>query len=178
MSKWSVEEGYCLSPGCHLGREAQAWNFALYSKHAESVTLLLYAEADLVTPVFTYPFDYLRNKSGRIWHCRIAKADLRSASLLRLFGRRPRHQGRLRVALLRSGQDPPGSLREVGLLSPRLSIGQPRSPRVKRRQGTAGPARRPARRSTGARTGGPGMSRTPSSTSCTFAGSRTTRTPA
>ena len=46
---------------------------------AESVTLLLYAETDLVNPVFTYRFDYLRNKSGRIWHCRVPEALLRGA---------------------------------------------------------------------------------------------------
>jgi glycogen operon protein len=59
--------------------EAQAWNFALYSKDAEAVTLLLYAESDLVNPVFTYRFDYLRNKSARIWHCRVGHSLLRGA---------------------------------------------------------------------------------------------------
>ena len=35
------------------------------------MTLLLYTERDIVNPSFVYPFDYLKNKSGRIWHCRI-----------------------------------------------------------------------------------------------------------
>jgi glycogen operon protein len=30
----------------------------------------------VVNPVFTYRFDYLRNKSGRIWHCRVPDALL------------------------------------------------------------------------------------------------------
>jgi hypothetical protein len=33
--------------------------------------LLLYAAADLVRPVLTFRFDFLHNKSGRIWHWRI-----------------------------------------------------------------------------------------------------------
>lgn len=60
--------------------EAQAWNFALYSKHAEHVTLLLYAADDLVHPLLTSDLDYLRNKSGRVWHCRIAGEKVGSAA--------------------------------------------------------------------------------------------------
>ena len=48
-----------------------AFNFAVHAEHAESVTLLLYAATDLVNPLLTYRFDFLHNKSGRIWHCRI-----------------------------------------------------------------------------------------------------------
>jgi glycogen operon protein len=51
----------------------QAYNFALYSEHAEAVSLLLYSEDDSVEPLFSYAFDHLRNKSGRVWHCRIPK---------------------------------------------------------------------------------------------------------
>ena len=32
-----------------------------------------------MNPVFTYRFDYLRNKSGRIWHCRVPQGLLRGA---------------------------------------------------------------------------------------------------
>jgi len=31
----------------------------------------LYSSADLVNPLLTFRFDFLHNKSGRIWHCRI-----------------------------------------------------------------------------------------------------------
>src|SRR5688572_2445052 len=68
-----------FSVGANWVEKGSAWNFALHSKDAEGVTLLLYAEADLVNPIFTYRFDYLRNKSGRIWHCRIAEAVVRGA---------------------------------------------------------------------------------------------------
>ncbi|OLB84262.1 MAG: glycogen debranching enzyme [Acidobacteria bacterium 13_2_20CM_2_57_6] len=56
--------------------EEQAFNFAIHAEHAESVTLLLYAATDLVNPRLTYRFDFLRNKSGRIWHCRIPLTEI------------------------------------------------------------------------------------------------------
>ena len=72
MTHWIAKEGTPFPLGVTWVESTRSYNFALYSKHAESVTLLFYGEADLVTPVFTYRFDYLKNKSGRIWHCRIA----------------------------------------------------------------------------------------------------------
>ena len=71
---WVAVEGSPSRLGATWIESAEAWNFAIYSKHAHSVTLLLYVETDLVTPVFTYTFDYLRNKSGSIWHCRLARS--------------------------------------------------------------------------------------------------------
>jgi glycogen operon protein len=68
---WEQTEGSHLPLGATWIEEEQAFNFAVYAEHAESVTLLLYAPADLAAPAFTYSFDFLRNKSGRIWHCRI-----------------------------------------------------------------------------------------------------------
>lgn len=76
---WTAQEGSPYPLGATWVPQASAWNFALYSKDAEGVTLLLYAEADLVHPKFTYRFDHLRNKSGRIWHCRVGDADLQGA---------------------------------------------------------------------------------------------------
>jgi isoamylase len=51
--------------------EDQACNFSVCAEHAESVDLLLYSPSDLAKPVLTFQFDPIRNKSGRIWHCRI-----------------------------------------------------------------------------------------------------------
>lgn len=76
---WTATEGTPFPLGAAWVEHASSWNFALYSKDAESVNLLLYAAADLVNPIFTHRFDYLRNKSGRIWHCRIAQAAVRGA---------------------------------------------------------------------------------------------------
>lgn len=79
MTDWSATEGTPFPLGATWVEKALAWNFALYSEDAESVTLLLYTEADLVNPIFTHRFDYLHNKSGAIWHCRVAESVLRGA---------------------------------------------------------------------------------------------------
>ena len=59
--------------------EEQAFNFAVYAEHAESVTLLLYCAEELANPILTFPFDFVRNKSGRIWHCRLPLNEMRGA---------------------------------------------------------------------------------------------------
>ena len=46
-----------------------AWNFALYSRRATGVTLLLYSADDPVKPLLECHLDPRANKSGRIWHC-------------------------------------------------------------------------------------------------------------
>jgi isoamylase len=74
---WEEAEGSPLPLGVTWIEEEQAFNFAIHSEHAESVTLLLYAPTDLVNPLLTYRFDYLRNKSGRVWHCRIPVSEFR-----------------------------------------------------------------------------------------------------
>jgi glycogen operon protein len=76
---WTANEGTPFPLGASWVEKDSAWNFALYSKDAVSVTLLLYAEHDVVNPVLTYHFDYLRNKSGRMWHCRVPHDVLRGA---------------------------------------------------------------------------------------------------
>ena len=73
--RWATAEGLPFPLGPTRIAEEDAYNFALYSKHADSVTLLLYTESDLVNPVLAYRFDYLKNKTGRIWHCRIPFAS-------------------------------------------------------------------------------------------------------
>lgn len=57
----------------------RAWNFALYSRRATGVTLLLYGAGDQATPVLEYPLDPVINKSGRIWHCWIPEDDANGA---------------------------------------------------------------------------------------------------
>ena len=72
---WEQAEGSPLPLGATWIEEEQAFNFAVHAEHAESVTLLLYASRDLVNPLLAYRFDFLRNKSGRIWHCRIPLSE-------------------------------------------------------------------------------------------------------
>jgi isoamylase len=80
VPRWAAAEGLPFPLGATWIEEEQAFNFALYSKHAESVELLLYAAADIVNPVLVYSFDYLRNKLGRVWHCRISLEAMKGAA--------------------------------------------------------------------------------------------------
>jgi glycogen operon protein len=56
-----------------------ALNFALYSKHAHRVVLLLYGVDEITIPMLRVAMDPLRNRSGRIWHCRIPCAEIEGA---------------------------------------------------------------------------------------------------
>ncbi|HMD09122.1 MAG TPA: alpha-amylase family glycosyl hydrolase, partial [Candidatus Acidoferrum sp.] len=59
--------------------EEQTFNFAVYAEHAESITLLLYSADDLANPILTFQFEFVRNKSGRIWHCRLPLNKMQGA---------------------------------------------------------------------------------------------------
>ena len=76
---WEEAEGTPLPLGAKWIESEQAFNFAVHAEHAESVTLLLYGASDLVNPLLAYRFDFLRNKSGRIWHCRIPLREIDGA---------------------------------------------------------------------------------------------------
>src|SRR2546425_6112354 len=79
VSPWATREGSPTPLGATWIAAEQAYNFALYSKYATRVTLLLYQPGDLVNPVRTYDFHYLENKTGRVWHLRIPKAQIQGA---------------------------------------------------------------------------------------------------
>jgi isoamylase len=76
---WATAEGLPAPLGATWHAAARAWNFALYSKHAAGVTLLIYGRDDLAEPMFRFPLDYLSNKSGRVWHCWIPEDDIPGA---------------------------------------------------------------------------------------------------
>ena len=73
---WASREGAPLPLGVTWVPEERAYNFALYSKHAERVTLLLYAVRDIVRPALAIALDPLHHKSGRVWHCRVREDEL------------------------------------------------------------------------------------------------------
>ncbi len=73
MQDWYAREGSPSPLGVTWIEEEDAYNFALYSKHATSVTLLLYSELDVSIPTYEFRLDPLANKSGRIWHYRVRK---------------------------------------------------------------------------------------------------------
>ncbi len=70
MMSWASVEGLPLPLGATWAADDLAYTFAIYARHAQQVTLLLYGD-DLRTPVLTHRFDPGRNKSGHVWHCRI-----------------------------------------------------------------------------------------------------------
>ena len=76
---WTQTEGSPLPLGATWIEEERAFNFAVYAEYAESVTLLLYSADDLANPILTFRFDFVRNKSGRIWHCRLPLSEMRGA---------------------------------------------------------------------------------------------------
>jgi isoamylase len=76
---WAGAEGLPFPLGVSWIEEERAYNFALYSKHAETVTLLLYREGDPEQPCAARELRYLTNKSGRVWHCRLAESELGGA---------------------------------------------------------------------------------------------------
>jgi len=79
MNKWEALEGSPRPLGVSFVASQQAWNMALYSKHASAVTLHLFHKNDTQTPIYSYTFNPLRNKSGRVWHCRLPAAIVDSA---------------------------------------------------------------------------------------------------
>jgi isoamylase len=78
-ARWAQTEGSPVPLGVTWIEEDQVFNFAVHAEHAESVTLLFYSSADLVNPILTFRFDFLRNKSGRVWHCRLPIAEIGQA---------------------------------------------------------------------------------------------------
>ena len=68
---WARAEGLPYPLGVSWCPNDDTFNFALYSKHATSVRLRLFAGDDVVTPRVDIALDPLHHKSGRIWHCRV-----------------------------------------------------------------------------------------------------------
>jgi pullulanase/glycogen debranching enzyme len=54
---WEQSEGTPYPLGATLVENEQALNFALYSKHGEAVTLMLFGDESLTEPLLRYPFD-------------------------------------------------------------------------------------------------------------------------
>ena len=79
MARWNSIEGEILSLGSEWIEEEQAYNFSLYSQHAESVTLLLFGEDDPIQPLLEHRLDPRVNKTWHIWHCRLGEQKVRGA---------------------------------------------------------------------------------------------------
>ncbi len=74
MSSWASSEGLPFPLGVSRVPEDRTYNFALYSKHATSVRLLLFRRDELAVPQLDLALDPYVHKSGRIWHARVAES--------------------------------------------------------------------------------------------------------
>jgi isoamylase len=70
---WATTEGLPYPLGVSWSQDDRTYNFAVYSKHATSVRLLLFDDADYAVPRVELALQPLANKSGRVWHCRVAE---------------------------------------------------------------------------------------------------------
>jgi isoamylase len=91
----TIREGEPYPLGVRWDAETGTHNFALFSRHATAVTLLLYTDEDVERAILEVTLHHPSNKSGRVWHCRIPASELRGA---RYYGYRvdgpedgPRH---------------------------------------------------------------------------------------
>ena len=76
---WETVEGTPNPLGVAWIAEQQAWNFAIYSRHAERVTLLLFTQDNVSRPALSMELESLCNKSGPVWHCRISLSSCPNA---------------------------------------------------------------------------------------------------
>jgi glycogen operon protein len=78
-SHWFGREGSPSPLGATFVPADQAFNFALYSRRATNVTLLLYTDADFENPSYQYTMRHPANKTGRVWHCRVPASQAAAA---------------------------------------------------------------------------------------------------
>jgi glycogen operon protein len=72
-----IAEGNPTPVGVTWVEDQHGWNFALYSRHATAVTLLLYGARDFLNPLAQLRLNPLENKTARIWHCFVPKNEAR-----------------------------------------------------------------------------------------------------
>src|SRR5687768_16194167 len=77
--KWLSREGSPYPLGVSYVESDDSYNFAVDSKHASCATLLLFGGQDPARPIARIRFDFLRNKSGSIWHCRVPAVQVNGA---------------------------------------------------------------------------------------------------
>src|SRR5690348_15981542 len=80
FDEWDRKEGTPGPLGVTWVPSLRARNFALYSRRATGVTLLLYGAEDLLHPCLEIRRNPRINKSGRIWHCWMAADRAREAA--------------------------------------------------------------------------------------------------
>jgi len=76
LDAWGRAEGLLTPLGAAWIESAKAYNFALYSKDATAVSLLVYSDADFANPLRTFTFDFPAHKTTRIWHMIVPAAEI------------------------------------------------------------------------------------------------------
>jgi isoamylase len=76
---WKAHEGSPSPLGSTWVEEHNAYNFALFARHADGVKLQLYRADDLMHPVYSLRLDPLINKTDDIWHCRVSLEEANGA---------------------------------------------------------------------------------------------------
>lgn len=79
LDAWGRAEGALVPLGATWIESAEAYNFALYSRDATAVSLLLYGDGDFVNPLRTFAFDFPAHKTSRIWHLLVPVAEVAGA---------------------------------------------------------------------------------------------------
>jgi glycogen operon protein len=74
LDEWERLEDAASPLGATWIAEEQPYNFAIYSKHVDEVTLQLYGEHDFAASLYSIPFELPRNKTNRVWHVRVPAA--------------------------------------------------------------------------------------------------------
>ncbi len=80
MSAWYETDGAPLPLGATWMAADQAWNFALFSRRATAVTLLLFEAGNIAVPSREIDLDFTRHKTGRVWHVRVPRAAAGAAA--------------------------------------------------------------------------------------------------
>lgn len=75
-NSWHTQFGSPWPLGVHWIPEEEAFNFAIYSKHATQVELCFFGSKDFCEPLLTLKLIPRNNKSGPIWHTRVSESTL------------------------------------------------------------------------------------------------------
>ncbi len=79
LNSWAHAEGLATPLGVTWIEPARAYNFALYSKEATAVSLLLYGATDFVNPLATFALNFPEHKTARVWHILVAASAIAEA---------------------------------------------------------------------------------------------------
>jgi len=79
-----AETGKALPLGASLTQEGV--NFAIFSRHAATVTLVLFESSEPNSPRVEIPLDKREHKTGNIWHCFIRDLKAGTCYLYRADG--------------------------------------------------------------------------------------------